>query len=394
MTAPEQVGGRGVSVVIPCLNEESSIAAVIADAREGIAALGLPGEVIVVDNRSTDRSAEIAREQGARVLREEIPGYGAALRRGFAAARFDVLVMGDADQTYDFTRLGELARPILEGQADFVIGNRMGNIRPGSMPWLHRYVGNPIMSMLLRLMFPGARVRDTQCGLRAIAREAYLRLHCVTTGMEFASEMIVRALHQRLRMAERDIIYHARVGDSKLRSFRDGWRHLRFMMLHSPTMLLLVPGLMGWIAGLAITLPLVLGPVYFHGRAIDVHCMLVGGLLNVISIQVITIGLLAKAYAHLSGLREDTVIAWLYRRLTFETAVLISLPLLLLGAGLVVFVTAKWVASGFGALNETRALFFALLCLVNGVQIATAAYLFSIMALPRRLEPPSQSDDD
>ena len=182
----------GVSVVIPCLNEEASIGQVIDAARAGIAAVAAAGEVIVVDNGSTDRSVEIAKRHGARVLTESHRGYGSALRKGFANARHAVVVMGDGDLTYDFTKLGDLVRPILAGEAEFVIGNRMGNILPGAMPALHRYIGNPILSGLLRVMFRDRRVRDVHCGLRAISRDAYRRLRCVTTGMEFASEMVVQ----------------------------------------------------------------------------------------------------------------------------------------------------------------------------------------------------------
>ena len=185
----------GVSVVIPCLNEEASIAQVVDAALAGIAKLGLPGEVVVVDNGSVDRSPELAAEHGARVLTEDERGYGAALRRGFRDARYGIVVMGDGDLTYDFSRLDELVRPILDGAAEFVVGNRMGNIRPGSMPKLHQYVGNPVLSLLLRVMFHTHTVRDAHCGMRAILRSTYRRLRCVTTGMEFASEMIVRAIH-------------------------------------------------------------------------------------------------------------------------------------------------------------------------------------------------------
>jgi len=383
-TAP--ASGLGISVVIPCLNEEASLAAVIEAARKGIEAVGLPGEIIVVDNGCTDRSPQIAREHGARVLVETTPGYGAALRKGFAGASYDVMVMGDGDLTYDFSRLDDLVRPILQGEADFVIGNRMRNLREGAMPWLHRVVGNPMLSMLLRLMFFNHTVKDAHCGMRAIRRPAYLGLRCVTTGMEFASEMVVRAIDNRLRILERDIVYHPRVGDSKLRSFRDGWRHLRFMMLHSPTTIVLFPGLLLWLVGVGLTLPLAFGPIVINGRHIDIHCMIMGGLLNLVGIQIILIGLLAKAYAHLSGLRSDRIVAWFYRWFTFEKAFLLSVPLVLVGVALSVEVVWGWAQSGFGSLDRARPLFFALLCLVNGVQLATASYLFSIMALPRHLD--------
>lgn len=377
---------QGISVIIPCLNEEKSIGQVVEAARRGIAKLGLNEEIIVVDNGSTDRSAQIARERGAQVVVEPHQGYGAALRKGFSCARHEIMVMGDGDLSYDFEALDVLVRPILDGRADFVVGNRMRSIKPGAMPGWHRYVGNPLLSFVLRLMFRGNAVHDAHCGLRAITRDAYRQLRCVTTGMEFASEMIIRALRCHCRILERDIVYHPRIGSSKLRSFRDGWRHLRFMILHSPTILLLLPGLFFWLAGLALSLPLAFGPIVFGGRAVDIHCMLAGGVLNIISVQIITIGLLAKAYAHLSGLHDDPVMAWFYRWFTFEKACAISGIVVLVGLIIALRVLFEWVVSGFGPLNQQRLLFLAVLCLVNGVQVGAASFLFSIMALPRHID--------
>lgn len=376
----------GVSVVIPCLNEEASIAQVIAAARAGIAAAGGDGEVIVVDNGSTDRSVEIARSGGARVLSESHRGYGAALRRGFAGARHEIVVMGDGDLTYDFTKLDELVRPILAGEAQFVIGNRMGNILPGAMPALHRYIGNPILSGLLRLMFRDRRVRDVHCGLRAIRRDTYRELRCVTTGMEFASEMVVRAIQNGVAIAQRDIVYHPRIGDSKLESFRDGWRHLRFLILHSPTVLLLLPGASCAALGLVLALPMAFGPVIVGGRNIDIHFMIMAGLLHIVGILIVTTGLLAKSYAHLSGLRHDAFIARLYRWFTFERTMLGAAAVALAGSALAGAVVVEWVLSGFGELNRARLLFFSLLLLVDGVQLGLSSYLFSIMALPRHID--------
>ena len=386
-TAPAvpPAGPSGVSVVIPCLNEKDSIAQVIEAARVGIARLGLEGEIIVVDNGCTDATVAIAERCGARIVVEAQRGYGIALRRGFAEARHEILVMGDGDQTYDFSRLDELVQPVLEEGAELVIGNRLHRTNRGSMPFLHRYLGNPFLSLALRVMFHDRSIHDAHCGMRAITRSAYRRLHCVTTGMEFASEMVVRAIDSKLRMVERNISYHPRRGESKLRPLKDGWRHLRFMMLHSPISMLLVPGILLWLLGIALSAPLAFGPVIIDERKVDIHFMMMGGLLNIVSIQFITMGLLAKAYAHLSGLRQDAVVAWLYNKITFERAILFAVPPILGGAYFCVDIVAGWVASGFGDLDEARPLFFSILCLVNGVQIALACYLFGIMALPRRV---------
>lgn len=376
----------GISIILPCLNEADSIVRVIEAARRGLDRLALPNsEIIVVDNGSKDNSAELARAAGARVLSQPHKGYGSALRMGFANALYPIMVMGDADLSYDFAAVDALVQPILRGQADFVVGNRMKSIKPGAMPLLHRYIGNPSLSFILRVMFSGT-VNDAHCGLRAITREAYERLRCVTTGMEFASEMIVRAIRCKLRIAEQDIVYHPRLGESKLRSFRDGWRHLRFMILHSPTWLLLIPGIICWTLGLALALPLAFGTLDISARSWDIHTMLLAGVLNIASIQVITIGLLAKAYAHLSGLHRDPAIAWLYKWLTYEKATAISAAVFLLGVAITIYVVGHWGISGFRQLNQPRLLFFAIICLVNGVQIGAASFLFSIMALPRHFE--------
>lgn len=377
----------GISVIIPCLNEQDSIASVIDAAREGIQRSGLAGEIIVVDNGCTDRTPEIARAKGARVVKERRRGYGAAIRHGFAEARHPILVMGDGDLTYDFSGIDRLTQPIRDGRADFVIGNRMKDIRPGSMPHLHRYVGNPLLSMLLRLLFGSHAVRDAHCGLRAIRRDAYESLRCITTGMEFASEMVIAAIRNNLRILELDIAYHPRVGESKLRSFKDGWRHLRFMLLHSPAILLLIPGSIVWLVSMAIALPLAFGPIIIEGRKVDIHFMMMAGLLNILSLQIITSGMLAKAFAHLSGLRHDPVVAWFYRHFTFEKVMVGAAILFVIGLWIAGRIVLNWAWSGFSDLDQARRLFFAVLAIVNGVQIAAASYLFSAMALPIQASP-------
>jgi len=385
---------HGVSIVIPCLNEETSIGQVVDAGLAGIKETGLPGEIVVVDNGSTDRSAAIARDHGARVVKESEKGYGAALRKGFAVAHYDILVMGDADLTYDFSRVNDLVRPIIDGEAEFVIGNRMKNIRPGSMPRLHQYFGNPLMSMLLRLLFRRHTVKDVYCGMRAIKNDTYKQLRCVTTGMEFASEMIVRAIHNNTRMAEREIIYHPRLGESKLHSFQDGWRGLRFMLLHSPTVALLTPGMVVWVIGTVMMLPLAFSSITIGTRSVDIHFMIIGGLLNTVSVQLISIGLLCKAYAHLTGVRDDPVIEWFYKHLTFEKILIATVPFILIGLAVILTIVVQWIESGFGELHAARALFFGMVCVINGTQIAAAGYLFSIMALPRHVGALSDEDED
>ena len=388
---------NGISVVIPCLDEQGSITRAVEDARKGIDASGLPGEVIVVDNGSQDGSAALAEKAGARVLHEPKRGYGQALRKGFAQAKYSILVMGDGDLTYDLTRLPDLVEPILQGDADFVIGNRMDNMRPGSMPAINRHIGNPLLTIFLRLFFGCKEVHDSQCGLRAIRKEAYEQLHCVTTGMEFASEMIIGAVSTRLRIREREIVYHPRVGKTKLRPFSDGWRHLRFMLLCSPSMALVTPAAIVWLLTMFAATLLAVGPLRIRGQQFDIHTLLLLGLVNIVSIQVLTSGMIARAYAHLSGFRPDPIVAWFYENVSFASASTVSTILLLIGGGGILLIMEVIGPQNFSLVGNTdalRLLLFCVVCIVNGVQLVLAAYLFSMMALPRHLDSvPSAVED-
>jgi glycosyltransferase involved in cell wall biosynthesis len=377
-----------LSIVIPCLNEEASIADVVRAAQAGIADLGVPGEVIVVDNGSTDRSADRAAAAGARVVHESRRGYGAAIRRGFAAARHEILVMADGDLSYDLTRLRELAAPVIEGAADLVVGNRLDGVHEGAMPRLHRHVGTPALTWMLRLLFGKVSLKDSQCGFRVIRRAAYERLNCLTTGMEFASEMIAKAALADLRIAERDIEYHPRAGESKLRPLRDGWRHLRFLLLYVPSPAILVPLLTVWLITATVMAMLALGPLRIRSQQFDVHSMLMLAILNVASLQILTGAMTARIYAHLNGFRPDALIAWFYRRLHFGSAIAVSAACLLLGLAGLLFFGSQFVRRPelFQRPDTTRLMLLSLCLIVNGLQLWLAGYLASIMALPRHLD--------
>jgi len=282
-----------ISVVIPCLNEEQNITDCVRAAREAIDAMKVSGEVVVADNNSEDGSARLAREAGARVVTEPRRGYGSAYLAGFAAARGRYIVMADADLTYDFEEIPRFVDALEDG-AEMVIGNRMDNIRPGAMPWLHQYVGNPILTGLLNLFF-STGVSDAHCGMRALRRDVLARLDLRTTGMEFASEMVIRASKENLRITEFPIEYHPRGGESKLSSFRDGWRHLRFLLVHSPNHLFIVPGSL--LAGLGSLIVVVVGAgLEVFGRDWGMHALIGGALLTIIGTQVLALGLCAHAY--------------------------------------------------------------------------------------------------
>jgi glycosyltransferase involved in cell wall biosynthesis len=263
-----------VSVVIPCLNEEASIARCVADARSAIEGQGWDGEVIVADNASEDRSAQLARDAGAVVVHEPRRGYGSAYLAGFAASRGEYIVMADADLTYDFADIPRFVAKLDEG-ADLVMGDRMGGIQPGAMPWLHRYVGNPVLTGILNLFFRTG-VRDAHCGMRAVRRAAL--------------PMVIRAGKERLAIEEIPIHYHPREGESKLSSFRDGWRHLRFLLVHSPNWLFIAPGAAMAVLGTLVMLTVLLD-LEILGRQWDLHAMVGGALLMIVGTQVLALGL-------------------------------------------------------------------------------------------------------
>ncbi|HEX8086044.1 MAG TPA: glycosyltransferase family 2 protein, partial [Solirubrobacteraceae bacterium] len=282
-----------VSVVIPCLNEEANIEECVTRAFAVLSSHGLDGEVVVADNASEDRSAELAAAAGARVISEPRRGYGSAYLAGLAAARGRFIVMADADLTYDWAEIPRFVAEMEDG-GELVIGDRMDNIHPGAMPWLHRYVGNPILTGILNLFFRTG-VNDAHCGMRAVRREVLPRLDLRTTGMEFASEMVIRAAKEGLDIRQFPIEYHPRGGESKLSSFRDGWRHLRFLLVHSPTHLFMVPGLVLSGLGLLVALTVLL-QIDVFGRQWDLHTMVGGVLLMIVGVQVLALGLCAHAY--------------------------------------------------------------------------------------------------
>jgi glycosyltransferase involved in cell wall biosynthesis len=377
----EGQGAAKVSVVIPCLNEEASIERCVSEARKAIEDQGWDGEVIVADNGSDDRSAELAKRAGALVIHEPRRGYGSAYRAGFAAAQGEYIVMADADLTYDFCDIPRFIDKLDEG-ADLVMGDRMGGIQPGAMPWLHRYVGNPVLTGILNLFFHTG-VRDAHCGMRAVRRSALPALDLRTTGMEFASEMVIRAGKERLAIEEIPIHYHPREGESKLSSFRDGWRHLRFLLVHSPTWLFIVPGAAMAALGTLIAITVLL-QIDVLGRAWDLHTMVGAALLMIVGTQVLALGLCAHAYGTYFMGEKDP---WFDRmRARFKLEHGLALGGLLIFAGIVVgaVILGIWVDRGFGALSEERLAVLAATLVIVGIQIFFSSFLLSIIGLRRR----------
>jgi glycosyltransferase involved in cell wall biosynthesis len=376
--SPER--GR-VSVVIPCLNEAANIERCVAAARRALDAAGLDGEVLVVDNASEDESAELARGAGARVVHEPRRGYGSAYLAGFAAAHGDYIVMADADLTYDFDDIPRFVAELQDG-GQLVMGDRMDNIQPGAMPWLHRYVGNPILTGVLNLFFRTG-VSDAHCGMRAVRREVLADLDLRTTGMEFASEMVIRAAKANLEIRQLPIEYHPRGGESKLSRFRDGWRHLRFLLVHSPTYLFVIPGAAMAVGGALIALT-VLAQLNLFGRSWDLHAEIGGSLLMIVGTQILALGLCAHAYgSYFMGERD----AWFDRmraRFRLEHGLALGGAFLLAGLVIAVVIAVTWIDRGFGQLSEERTAVLAATLLIVGLQIFFSSFLLSILGLRRR----------
>ena len=369
-----------VSVVIPCLNEAGNIQECVTMARQALDANDIQGEVIVVDNASDDDSAELARSAGATVVEEPRRGYGSAYLAGFAAARGEYIVMVDADLTYDFREIPRFVKELNEG-AQLVMGDRMQNIQPGAMRWMNRYIGNPLLSGFMNLLFH-TTVRDAHCGMRAVRRDVLPRLDLRSTGMEFASEMVIRASKAELDIREFPIALHPRGGESKLSPFRDGWRHLRLILLYNPNFLFLFPGALTALVG-ALVMALVFAHATLFGHVFFIHTLIAGSLLVIVGTQLLGFGLCARIYAvfHLGD-----VDPWLQRnmrRFRLEHGLLLGSSLALAGLALGGIVVGKWIARGLGNLAEERLAILAATLIIAGTQVFFTSFLLSFLGLRR-----------
>jgi glycosyltransferase involved in cell wall biosynthesis len=380
-------GSIDVSVVIPCLNEANSIGICVDKALGAFRAAGLRGEVVVADNGSTDGSIEIAEKLGARVVRVEARGYGSALRAGIAAARGAFIVMGDADDSYDFSDVPRFVEKWRQGN-DVVMGNRFrGEIKPGAMPWHHKYVGNPALSSLLNLFF-STGIGDSHCGMRGFTKAVYERMDLRSTGMEFASEFVIKAAQLGAKMAEIPITLwpDKRGRPPHLRSFRDGWRHLRFMLLYAPNWLFLLPGAAFMLVGLALVFWLLPGPRAITPRiGLDLHTMIFGVIFTLLGAQILSIGAFAKVFSYAERFdRSGTVsLKRILKRVTLESGLLLGGALFLAGLAGCAWVTWQWVASGFGPLAQIRQVLFWSMWLFLGLQIIFASFFLSMLGISR-----------
>jgi hypothetical protein len=377
-----------VSVVMPCLNEARTVGGCVDRAWQAIRELGVAGEVIVADNGSTDGAPDIAQAHGARVVPVERRGYGSALQKGVVAARGRYIVMGDADQSYDFGQLGPFLERLRQGD-DLVMGNRFrGGIRPGAMPWLHRYIGNPILTGILNLFFHSP-IRDAHCGLRAFRKDAFLRLGLNTPGMEFASEMVVKACLNRQKISEVPVILYpdGRDRPPHLRSFRDGWRHLRFLLLLCPTWLYLIPALLLLGGGVGLMAWLSPGPRAVGGVVLDVHSMLLGSLCVMLGYQTLWLWAYARTYGWTSGLLPDTSAAGFWARFNLERGLLFGAALFLTGLGLNASLLMEWYGRNLGGLEVQITLRYALwgfTTMVLGLQTVYGSFFLSMLGMGRK----------
>jgi len=375
-----------VSVVMPCLNEALTVGRCVAKAVAALQKMGVRGEVLVADNGSSDGSAAIAKDHGAWVVHVQQRGYGSALQAGIAAARGRYIIMGDADESYDFSDLYPFVERLRAGD-ELVMGNRFrGGIRPGAMPWLHRYIGNPILTGILNLFFRSP-IRDAHCGLRAFRKDAYNRLNLHAPGMEFASEMVVRACLHGQKISEVPIVLHpdGRDRPPHLRSFRDGWRHLRFLLLMCPRWLYLVPALFLLIFGLGVMLWLTPGPRVIGGVGFDVHTLLLGSLCAILGSQVLWLWLHAQIFSWTSGLMPpDRVSPRLFQRFRLERWLVTGVVLLVAGLCINGWLLADWFREGLGAMEVQHTLRIALwgfTAMILGAQTIFGSFFLSMIEM-------------
>jgi glycosyltransferase involved in cell wall biosynthesis len=378
-----------LSVVMPCLNESLTLGTCIKKALSTMERLGIRGEVIVADNGSTDGSQEIASRLGARVVPVRTKGYGSALRGGIAAARGRFVIMGDADDSYDFTALEVFMTKLREGY-DLVMGNRFqGGIAPGAMPFLHRYLGNPGLSWLGRVFF-GCPVWDFQCGLRGFNRDSIDALDLHTTGMEFSTEMVVKATLHKLRIAEvpTTLSPDGRDRPPHLRTWRDGWRYLRFLLLYSPRWLFFYPGVVLLALGVAIGAWLLPGPRTIGAMTFDYHTLLFGAMAILIGFESMNFAVFSKIFATTEGLLpEDPRLTRWYKYITLEVGLIAGLLLTLAGAGLWIFGLSFWRSHHFGPLDPEQTLRIVIpgfVSLTLGVQIMLSSFFMSVLGMGRR----------
>jgi glycosyltransferase involved in cell wall biosynthesis len=397
--APSDSAPIELTILMPCLNEAETLATCIQKARQFLQQQGVRGEVLIADNGSTDGSQQIAAELGARVIDVPVRGYGAALSCGSAAARGAYIIMGDSDDSYDFTDLSSFLARLREGY-DLVMGNRFrGRIKPGAMPWKNRYLGNPVLTAIGRLFFR-CPVGDFHCGLRGYSAQAFRQMDLRTTGMEFASEMVIKANLLKMRVCEvaTTLSPDGRSRPPHLRPWRDGWRHLRFMLLYSPRWLFLYPGLLLIVVGLLLGIRLMFGPITLSSnRGFDINTLAYAAAMVIIGMQAVAFSILSKVFAVQEGLLPpDPRLERLLNRITLEVLLPIGLLLFLAGVGGSFAAVVDWGERNFGVLDpevSMRLVIPSILVLTVGCQLIFNSFFLSLLLLRvQRPQLPAQWD--
>jgi len=373
-----------VSIVLPCLNEEETLGICIRKIKEVFLKENINGEIIVVDNGSTDRSKEIALKEGVILLEEKIKGYGAAYLRGLREAKAKYIIMGDSDDTYDFYEIPKFLKKLKEGY-DFVMGSRFkGKIQKKAMSWSHRYIGNPILSGMCRLFFR-TKLSDIHCGMRAFTKEAYKKMNLLTTGMEFATEMVVSALMNNLKICEIPINYYPRKGKSKLMPFADAWRHIRFMLMFCPVWLYFIPGIVGLVFSLGLLLILLRGPFLFLGHYWDIHLMVYLSVFSVLFYQILNLGVYAHTYALRQGfLKYDRFTLFFKRHFNLERGIILGGIIFLIGFIISLTIFIEWLSKHFGALYRIRESIVAMTFMVIGIQTIFSSFFISLLFVEKK----------
>ena len=381
-----------VSIVMPCLNEAETLATCIQKAQKAIEKDAISAEIIVADNGSTDGSQGIANELGARLVPVTRKGYGSALIGGIDAARGEFVIMGDADDSYDFTAIAPLIAKLRDG-CDLVVGNRfLGGIEPGAMPWSHRWIGNPVLTFISRIFFH-TPVGDMHCGLRGFRKEAYERMKLRAIGMEFASEMVIKASLKGMRIAQVPVALRpdGRSRPPHLRTWRDGWRHLRFMLLFSPRWLFLLPGLALFTAGLLAGAALEVGPVKVGRFGFDISTLLLAGFCCLIGYQLVVFAVFTKVFAMREGFHPPNPgYSQMFRYVRLETGLALGLLMAVLGTAGLILAVLSWQVLGFGALDPRatmREVIPAAVLLTLGVQTIFASFFLSILGIDSETDP-------
>jgi len=368
-----------VSVVMPCLNEEETIGSCIKKARVAFKDNGVTGEVIISDNGSTDNSVSIAQKLGARVVIQESRGYGRAYQLGIQQSRGKYIIIGDSDDTYDFSSIMKFIEPLREGY-EFVNGSRTkGKIHKGAMVFLHRYFGNPFLSFVLNLFFKSG-FSDVYCGMKAFSREAYQKIKPVSAGMEFALELIINTSRSDLKRREVPIELFPRKGVSKLRTFKDGWRSLRFMLLYCPNYLFILPGSLIFCCGFIGMIILLNGPVVILNHSFDFHAMIFSAMLVLLGFQLVNLGFFAKTYALVEGYQKrNSFFSHFYKYFKLEKGIILGILLLLMGFLVVTSIIKQWVI--FGPMPQERRELFAFILIVIGTQTIFSSFLISLIGM-------------